>query len=134
MRQQEQTRLQVLNSLLAGYAGYMTMDQAAMLLGLWTRHIRRILAACGKDWAAVLAHGNQGRKPANATPQTLSSNSKCRRYSSQLFTLVGLRGSLTGSCSAGMTDSLRRGNLLDEPLSSSVRIHSFTFEPSDSRP
>ena len=35
------------------------MDQAAMLLGLWTRHTRRILAACGKDGAAVRQSGSQ---------------------------------------------------------------------------
>ena len=38
----EQTRLQVLNSLLAEH---MTLDQAATLMGVTTRHTRRILAA-----------------------------------------------------------------------------------------
>ena len=69
MTQQEQTRLQVLNNLLAGY---MTTEQAATLMGLSARHTRRILAAYRKDGAAALAHGNRGRRPANATPKTMA--------------------------------------------------------------
>ena len=42
MTQKEQTRLQVLNSLLAEH---MTLEQAATLLGVSERHTRRILAA-----------------------------------------------------------------------------------------
>ena len=42
MTQKEQARLQVLNSLLAEH---MTLDQAATLMGVTTRHTRRILAA-----------------------------------------------------------------------------------------
>ena len=42
MNQKEQVRLQILNSLLAEH---MTVDQAAMLMGVSTRHTRRILAA-----------------------------------------------------------------------------------------
>ena len=40
--QKEQARLQVLNNLLAGHT---TLDQAATLMGVTTRHTRRILAA-----------------------------------------------------------------------------------------
>ena len=69
LTQQEQTRLQVLNNLLAGY---MTTEQAATLMGLSARHTRRILAAYRKDGAAALAHGNRGRRPANATPKTMA--------------------------------------------------------------
>ena len=69
MTQKEQTRLQILNNLLAGY---MTMEQAATLMGLSTRHTRRILTAYRKDGAAALAHGNRGRRPANATPKTMA--------------------------------------------------------------
>ena len=68
MTQQEQARLQVLNSLLAGH---MTTEQAATLMGVSTRHTRRILAAYRQEGAAALAHGNRGRRPANATPQAL---------------------------------------------------------------
>ena len=42
LTQKEQARLQVLNSLLAEH---MTLDQAAMLMGVNPRHTRRILAA-----------------------------------------------------------------------------------------
>ena len=69
MTQQEQTRLQALNSLLAGY---MTTEQAATLMGLSTRHTRRILTAYRREGAAAIAHDNRGRRPANATPSTLA--------------------------------------------------------------
>ena len=41
-------------------------------MGLSARHTRRILAAYRKDGAAALAHGNRGRRPANATPKTMA--------------------------------------------------------------
>ena len=69
LTQQEQARLQVLNNLLAGY---MTTEQAAILMGVSTRHTRRILAAYREKGAAAIAHGNRGRRPANATPSTLA--------------------------------------------------------------
>ena len=61
----EQTRLQVLNSLLAEH---MTLEQAAKLMGLSPRHTRRILADYRENGAASLAHGLRGRRPANAIP------------------------------------------------------------------
>ena len=67
LTQKEQTRLQVLNSLLAGH---MTTEQAATLMGLSARHTRRILAAYREEGAAALAHGHRGRKAPNATPET----------------------------------------------------------------
>ena len=69
LTQQEQARLQVLNNLLAGY---MTTEQAATLMGVSARHTRRILAAYREKGAAALAHGNRGRRPANATPYALA--------------------------------------------------------------
>ena len=69
LTQREQARLQVLNSLLAEH---MTLEQAATLMGVSTRHTRRILAAYSKEGAAALAHGNRGRRPANATPDPLA--------------------------------------------------------------
>ena len=42
-------------------------------MGVSTRHTRRILAAYGEEGAAALAHGNRGRRPANATPSALAS-------------------------------------------------------------
>ena len=51
MTQKEQARLQVLNSLLAEH---MTPDQAATLMGVTTRHTRRILAAYREKGVEVL--------------------------------------------------------------------------------
>ena len=67
MTQKEQTRLQVLNSVLADQA---PVCQAAEVLGVSERHMRRILAAYRKEGAAALAHGNRGRRPANTTTET----------------------------------------------------------------
>ena len=70
MTQKEQTRLQVLNSLLAEH---MTLNQAATLMGVSSRHTRRILAAYREKGAAAVAHGHRGRKPANAIPEATRS-------------------------------------------------------------
>ena len=67
MTQKEQTRLQVLNSALADQV---PVCQAAEVLGVSERHMRRILAAYRKEGAAALAHGNRGRRPANTTTET----------------------------------------------------------------
>ena len=62
LTQMEQARLQVLNSLLAEH---MTLDQAATLMGVTTRHTRRILAAyrekCSAStiFAGALPHPNR---------------------------------------------------------------------------
>ena len=64
MTPKEQTRLKILNSLLAEH---MTLDQAATLMGVSPRHTRRILAACQEKGVAAVTHGLRGRKPANAT-------------------------------------------------------------------
>ena len=64
----EQSRLQVLNSLAAEH---MTLDQAAELMGVTSRHTRRILAAYRERGAAALAHSHRGRRPVNATPEAL---------------------------------------------------------------
>ena len=71
LTQQEQARLQVLNNLLAGY---MTTEQAAVLIGVSPRHTRRIMTAYKNEGAAAIAHGNRGRRPANATPETISTS------------------------------------------------------------
>ena len=64
MTQKEQARLQALKSLLAEH---MTLDQAATLIGVSTRHTRRILAAYSEEDAAALAHGHRGRRAPNTT-------------------------------------------------------------------
>ena len=68
LNQKEQTRLQILNSLLSEH---MTVDQAAMLMGVSTRHTRRILAAYTEEGAAALAHGHRGRRAPNTTPDSI---------------------------------------------------------------
>ena len=65
----EQTRLQVLNSLMAEH---MTLEQAATLMGVSPRHTRRILAAYREEGAAAVAHGHRGRRAPNATPDALA--------------------------------------------------------------
>ena len=67
----EQTRLQVLNSLMAEH---MTLDQAATLMGVSPRHTRRMLAAYHERGAAALAHGHRGRRAPNATPDSLAAD------------------------------------------------------------
>ena len=47
------------------------MDQAAELMGVSTRHARRITTAYREEGAAALAHGHRGRKPVNATPEAV---------------------------------------------------------------
>ena len=69
MKPKEQTRLQVLNSLLAEH---MTPDQAATLMGVTTRHTRRILAAYREKGVAAVAHGHRGRRPPNTTPEPVT--------------------------------------------------------------
>ena len=69
LTQKEQTRLQVLNSQLADH---MTTDQTATLMGVSEHHARRLLAAYKKEGAVALAHGNRGRRTANATPDSLA--------------------------------------------------------------
>ena len=63
----EQTRLQVLNSLLAGH---MTLDQAATVMGVSPRHARRMLTAYRDKGSSSLAHGLRGQRPHNATADT----------------------------------------------------------------
>ena len=65
----EQTRLQVLNNLMAEH---MTLDQAATLMGVSTRHTRRLLAAYREKGAAAVAHGHRGRRAPNATPEAVA--------------------------------------------------------------
>ena len=68
MTPKEQTRLQVLNSLLADQ---IALDQAAELMGVSPRHTKRTLAAYREKGVAAVAHGHRGRKPANATSEAV---------------------------------------------------------------
>ena len=69
LHQQEQARLQVLNSVLAEE---ITIGQAAALMDLSERHARRLLAAYRELGAGALAHGNRGRRPHNAVPEAVA--------------------------------------------------------------
>ena len=71
MTPEEQARLQVLNSLLAEH---MTLDQAATLMGVTTRHTRRVLAAYREKGVAAVPHGHRGRRPPNATPEAVAAD------------------------------------------------------------
>jgi len=59
---QEQKRAMVLNRV---QAGQLSVAEAAEVLDLSARHVRRILAAYEKEGPAALAHGNRGRQPAH---------------------------------------------------------------------
>ena len=70
MSQREQTRVQILNSLLAEQV---TIEQAATLMGVSIRHARRLLAAYRVEGAVALSHGNRGRRSSNATSEAIRS-------------------------------------------------------------
>ena len=70
MKQRELARLHVLNNVLEYQ---IPIVQAAEILGVSERHARRLLNAYRKDGASALAHGNRGRRPHNATPESQSS-------------------------------------------------------------
>jgi transposase len=63
LNKKEQRRLMVLNEV---EVGKVTVREAAEVLGLSLRHVRRIVTAYRKGGAQALAHGNRGRKPHNA--------------------------------------------------------------------
>jgi transposase len=66
LNQKEQARLETLNRVLEGQ---LRMDEAAVILGVSERHAWRMLAAYRREGAAAVAHGNRGRRPANATAE-----------------------------------------------------------------
>src|SRR5712692_6093392 len=68
LNMQEQKRAMVLNRI---QAGQLSVAQAAGVLDLSARHVRRILAAYEKEGPAALAHGNRGRKPAHRISETV---------------------------------------------------------------
>ena len=65
MKQREQARIQVLNSVLEHH---LPIAQAAEIMGISERHTKRLLAAYRKDGPAAVAHGNRGRRH-NAVPE-----------------------------------------------------------------
>ena len=69
LNQREQARLQVLNSALEYQ---LPRAQAAEIMGISERQLRRILAAYRREGAAALSHGNRGRQPRNAVPEEIA--------------------------------------------------------------
>ena len=65
LSQKEQARLETLNRVLEGQ---LRLSEASVILGVTERHTWRMLAANRQHGAAALAHGDRGRRPANATP------------------------------------------------------------------
>lgn len=65
----EQRRLLVLNHL---EAGALVNAEAAELLGISIRQMRRLRAAYREQGATALAHGNRGRRPAHALDEHLA--------------------------------------------------------------
>jgi transposase len=59
----EQKRAMVIGEVEKGEVGG---REAAAVLGISVRHLRRIMATYREEGVAALAHGNRGRKPANA--------------------------------------------------------------------
>jgi transposase len=68
LNKNEQKRLMVLNQI---EQGVMIAGEAAAVLGLSLRHVRRILAAYRKEGAQALAHGNRGKKPQHTLDEEL---------------------------------------------------------------
>jgi transposase len=62
LTQPEQTRVLVLNRILQGQ---LTAAEAAHVLSLSVRQVRRLLAAYREDGVAAMVHGNRGRVPAH---------------------------------------------------------------------
>jgi transposase len=68
LNNKEQKRLKVLNEVIAGH---MTGQQAAAMLGLSLRHVRRLLAGYRQKGAPALAHGNRGRASPRQVPEVI---------------------------------------------------------------
>lgn len=69
LNQREQARLQVLNSVVEHQ---LPTNQAAEVLGISERQVRRVLAACRREGAAAPVHGNRGRQPRNTIPEEVA--------------------------------------------------------------
>lgn len=68
LTQQEQKRLIVLNGV---ERGQLNAEEAAAVLELSIRQIRRLRAAYREEGAAALMHGNRGRRPVNALDERI---------------------------------------------------------------
>ncbi len=79
--------------------GGTTVREAAEVLTLSLRHVRRLLAAYRNEGAQALAHGNRGRKPGNALDEGLKervvelARSTYAGGNNQHFTIAGATNS-----------------------------------------
>src|SRR5690606_11666187 len=51
--------------------GHLTAEEAARVLHLSVRQVRRLLAGLREEGVEALVHGNRGRSPAHRTPDAL---------------------------------------------------------------
>ena len=63
----EQQRAMALTRVIAGE---WNQAEAATVLSLFERQVRRLLTAYRQEGPAALVHGNRGRRPAHALPET----------------------------------------------------------------
>ena len=68
LNKKEQRRLVILNHV---EKGQLQMKEAAEMMGVSLRHVKRLLSAYRQEGAAGLAHRNRGRKPPNSLDETL---------------------------------------------------------------
>ena len=116
LTQREQTRLEVLNRLVARQ---LTTREAAAILGLSERHTWRMLAAYRKEGAAALAHGNRGRRPRNAVgPETRQKVTTLARTRYVGFNHTHLSEIMPEKEGVALSRSTVRSNLLSAGLPS----------------
>lgn len=89
LNKREQKRLMVLNQV---EKGKMRGGEAAVVLGISLRHVRRLLASYRREGAGGLAHGNRHRKPPNTLDSSIRERviglvrSKYAGFNTQHFT------------------------------------------------
>ena len=122
MKQRELARLHVLNNVLEFR---IPIAQAAEILGVSERHTRRLLTAYHRDGAAALAHGNRGRRPHNAIPE------------SQAAAVVQLAGThYAGTIHTHLTELLQEHDGIDlsRPTVRRILANAGIGSPRSSRP
>lgn len=67
LSKKEQKRVMVINEM---ERGRLVGREAAVVLGISLRHLRRVTAAYRREGVVALAHGNRGRRPINAIEDT----------------------------------------------------------------
>ena len=91
----------------------LTTVQAAELMNLTTRHVRRLLARYREDGMRILQHGNRGRAPKNRTPEETRE---------RLVALCGPDGIYRDFNTCHLADILKEREDLDLPRSTLDRL------------